>query len=1131
VEIKVKKRIGSDEIRKDASSHYEIAVFGRLMLQRGDESVPLDPDLKTDTGRRAKKGRKEIEVLAYLACHKNPVSREKLEVVAGKQPSNFSHHLKEARQALREKVNQFDVRGLGGEAIKLEEGKGGWVRLNENITSAVIEFWRHVDSAEKAQDQSDKIAEIQSLNKAIQCYETARKKGELLEGYEHWNWVGTLRQGLEDKHKKIEGRLSGLRLFPQLLGKYENEIKKKLSRVRLIGSNESKPLDEAFVPLALSEHTRPLVRADWQGLLDAQLREERGLALQAGAPTEETREEARRAVSASELLSRGARALVIGAPGSGKTTLLRSFVQKTTQLPVFLELKSLEDTEFDAANNDLASLLFEKVVAGLLDPDEQEREELRREFLEQLKTGKATIYLDGLDEVRGQNFFGRLCEEIRRFLGKPDYDRNSLIISTRPYEGQDRFEDARGNRIAEYEIAPLNQRQIGQFIECYHGDELLAGRLLNEMRDCPEVREWARVPLLLGFLLVLYKQSNQIPDGRLNLYNALINLLIKELDAEKSSGGKVKRTAARKDFDSSVYRGFLQHLAYHQMFAAQPREDVTRFTFKSADISKRAEEFLGKSYSSGKVKSLADAVKSLPLLREIGPDVYAFTHLTLQEYLAAEMLAGRDDGARILCRGYFHPLLIKLEAAPMALGLMPSPDATCELLESLPESLDFARLRLLARGLCYGADLSAKRRAGLLRRLEDFVTERNDDETPYADLVIRAFSAPDANAQAEIIPSLTKLLKDNNPRARRRAAAALGTVGGKRAVSALSQTLRDEEDPSVRRRAADGLRRIGGERAVGALIAALEDRDPGVRAGVAAALGEVGGKRAIVPLAQVLRDEDHNLGKSAADALALIGDARAADELIRALKEGPPRVRGRAAEALGHIGGAQAIRALEEARQDDNPSVRWRVADALREARNEPAEDAASPAIPSVTHHVQARVAEESGEISGQEPIEVLAQALSDKNRGMRRNAVERLRQIGGEQAAGELIPALRNEDRDTRGRAAAALGEIGGEQAVGALLLALRDKDRNVRWYAARALELLRERRKLNDGLMLALTHKDGFVKRKALEAIGYHAHDDRMLHKLTDLLTNDPDAEVRQAASDAVEKRSRKLALFGRK
>ena len=86
------------------------------------------------------------------------------------------------------------------------------------------------------------------------------------------------------------------------------------------------------------------------------------------------------------------------------------------------------------------------------------------------------------------------------------------------------------------------------------------------------------------------------------------------------------------------------------------------------------------------------------------------------------------------------------------------------------------------------------------------------------------------------------------------------------------------------------------------LLALLRDKEPRVRRRAALAAGRVGLPEAIPYLAERLTDEEPEVRQMAAFALGLIGDAGARGALLQALGAADPAVQGRAAEALGLIG-------------------------------------------------------------------------------------------------------------------------------------------------------------------------------------------------------------------------------------
>ncbi len=97
------------------------------------------------------------------------------------------------------------------------------------------------------------------------------------------------------------------------------------------------------------------------------------------------------------------------------------------------------------------------------------------------------------------------------------------------------------------------------------------------------------------------------------------------------------------------------------------------------------------------------------------------------------------------------------------------------------------------------------------------------------------------------------------------------------------------------------------------LVALLKDEDPRIRRRAALAVGRTRLATGVPPLLPLLSgDADHEVRQMAAFALGLIGDASAADALTAALKDTDPIVQGRAAEALGLIAHKPAATAIAD---------------------------------------------------------------------------------------------------------------------------------------------------------------------------------------------------------------------------
>jgi len=936
------------------------------------------------------------------------------------------------------------------------------------------------------------------------------------------------------------------RSLDELLKAYRNQLAQRVSTVRLFGEAETRPLEKVFVELnIIEEYQRPSIHIQWLGLMDAELRRRRDIvafeplerealtvkmSLQEDEEQEESSDKVKRALKPDVLLRRKMQAIIAGAPGCGKTTLLRYLVWKILQedkrLPVFLELKSITEKDFETAEGKLVNLLFDKAVSGLLDLSSTESEDFKTFFLARLRAGEVTVFLDGLDEVAGAKFFNKLSRTVNEFVHSL-YRKNDLIISTRPYALQTRFEE-----LQEMEIAPLSPRQIEEFLKHYYGDDAVVKRLQQHLRRHRELHELARIPFLLGVIAYLYNKQGAIVGERLELYRQIVQQLVIQLDREKL----VERFYLL-DPDGSLKRKFLVQLAYDRLFVDKVEKDSERLSFTGEMILQKAQDF-GQSKRVENPHLLAADVKATPLLREIGADAYAFAHLTLHEYLAAVALSEREDREKIFCRACFNPMLAEMEVLPMMLGLVHEPDCFYTALEQLPESLLFTNLRLRARGLAYAHKIAQKHLTNLTDRLIEFVTKQHIEEGPYLNAVFRSFSTVSGQSLKFIAERLILLLNDKNKYVRSNATMALGEIGSENAVEALLAAFKNEDDDTLLSRAAKALRdigdvhtaerllalkdkisykrekgeirynpkkdkipysleykvvtealgKIGGERAVDELLAVLkkvENKD--VRQHAAEALGKIGDKRTVDGLLAVFKDENENVRRHAVQTLGKIGDKRVVDELLVILKDKDNRMGWQAVKALEKIGGEQVIDAILVALTDDNKNIRERAATLLGKLGNERAVDDLLVALKDEDRFVRRCVAKALGEIGSERAAEDLLALLKDENRYVRLSAVEALNEIGGERAIDSILAALndKDEDRLVRCAAARAVGKIGGKRAVENLLVTLKDEDRFVRCSAVEALEKIGDEPAI-DGLLAVLKDKSINVRRHAAEALG---------------------------------------------
>ena len=251
------------------------------------------------------------------------------------------------------------------------------------------------------------------------------------------------------------------------------------------------------------------------------------------------------------------------------------------------------------------------------------------------------------------------------------------------------------------------------------------------------------MPALLGFILQLWRKRGSVTDDQLELYAQITQELAAQLDREKE-GIAPEREWLVEDKDGSLKLDLLRQLAFNQLFKGlihPPYEvggntnDVDRLVFTSEQLRDEAERFAVSLYRRiGRTidhYALAADVKATALLRQVGNDHYAFTHLTLQEYLAAIELKKHANCEQIFCRAYFSPALSKMEILPITLASVDKQDELFLALEQLPESLSLTNLRLRVRALGYEARDNFDRYKKLLNQLKEILVKPSQDEQSY----------------------------------------------------------------------------------------------------------------------------------------------------------------------------------------------------------------------------------------------------------------------------------------------------------------------------------------------------------------------------------------------------------------
>ena len=331
---------------------------------------------------------------------------------------------------------------------------------------------------------------------------------------------------------------------------------------------------------------------------------------------------------------------VLGGPGAGKTTFLqrlgleallhtptgvlslfsnRDRLYKHRCLPVFLELKTLKFKDCD-----LVQLLEDELIVCGFPPGFAESA---------LKKGRLLVLLDGLDEIpleKLDKYVWQLHSSINR------YDSNRFVVSCRTA-----FYKSYLVRFTDVVIADFDDTQVRSFITNWfrsteERQANTAGRFW-EMLEKPEnrgARELARTPLLLTFLCLVHQDRHNLPSTRSNLYKYALEILLERWAAHKRVHqdpiylDHTKESALKTDLEILL----LSHIAEEAF-----QKDQLFFT--NDELVIQIKSFLKDMLNAPKSLDGRQILKDIELRQglfvERAHGVYSFSHLTLQEYLAA----------------------------------------------------------------------------------------------------------------------------------------------------------------------------------------------------------------------------------------------------------------------------------------------------------------------------------------------------------------------------------------------------------------------------------------------------------------------------------------------------------------
>ncbi|MGJ8654801.1 MAG: NACHT N-terminal Helical domain 1-containing protein [Akkermansiaceae bacterium] len=403
----------------------------------------------------------------------------------------------------------------------------------------------------------------------------------------------------------------------------------------------------------------------------------------------------RTSIQAHQALLENQRLFIRAPAGAGKTTLLQWFTvfcaarklegdlkQFNGFVPFFIKLrdcvdgKSTKDGSFNLPDiSDFASCSVSTI--GKSAPDNW--------IYDRLKSGKAFVLIDGLDEVTENK-----REDVKKWLGElvETFPEVRYVVTSRPHAAEEGWLDA--DSFTDAELQEMETKDVYEFVEHWHDavsdginapeekEEVkeLSNALIEKLSKNPSIHRLATSPLLCALLCALHRQRVQnLPNDRLELYRVCVEMFLRRDEERRIDGSDYIKITDRQKFE------LLQKMAWWMISNGRttitPEEAAERF-HDYYDLLHRVDSIVN---AGKKVTDLF--LQRIGIIRMLAHSKIDFPHRTFQEYLAAREAVDGDHTGLLVNNAHDDQWR---EVFILAAGLLPPLRAEQMLAELLEKS-------------------------------------------------------------------------------------------------------------------------------------------------------------------------------------------------------------------------------------------------------------------------------------------------------------------------------------------------------------------------------------------------------------------------------------------------------------